>query len=65
MLCSTGLLPRGKERHAAGPKPEGDPGTAGVLCLQPQDGGGLKQDRGAAEPIPGDQDSNQSDHSDG
>ena len=40
MLCSTGLLPRGEERHAAGPEPEGDPGAAGVLCLQPQDGGG-------------------------
>ena len=65
MLCSTGLLPRGKERHAAGPKPEAAPRTPGVLCLQPQDGGGLKQDRGAAEPIPGDQDPNQSDHSDG
>ena len=24
MLCSTGLLPRGEERHAAGPESEGD-----------------------------------------
>ena len=31
MLCSTGLLPRGEERRAAGPEPEGDPSAAGDL----------------------------------
>ena len=55
MLRSTGLLPRGEERHAAGPEPEGDPGAAVVLCLQPQDGGGPKQDPEPAEPLQGDQ----------
>ena len=65
MLCSTGLLPRGEERHAAGPESEGDPGAVGVLCLQPQNGGEPKQDPGAAEPIQGDQDSNRPDPSAG
>ena len=56
MLYSTGPFRRGEERHAAVPEPE-----AGVLCLQPQDGKGLKQDPGAAEPIQGDQNSNRLD----
>ena len=63
MLCSTGLLPRGEERHAAGPGLVGDPGAAGELCLQPQNGWGPKQGPGAEEPIQGDQDSNRPDPS--
>ena len=65
MLCSTGLLPRGEERHAAGPGLVGDPGAAGVLCLQPQNVSGPKQGPGlqGQKNRYGDQDSNRPDPS--